>query len=75
MIGSGLKKLAAEYELTIEEGVAYGWLKNCYVAFSEGMGYKRMAIYIGCHHAADDAPPPQEGMLPAHMQAADQVEI
>jgi len=37
------------------------------------MGYKQLSIYIGCHHAPEDAPPPQEGALPDHMQAADQV--
>lgn len=73
MIGSGLKKFAEEYHLTAESGVVHGWLQNCYVAFSEGAGYKRLAIYIGCHHAGEDEHIPEEGTLPAHMQAADQI--
>lgn len=73
MIGSGLKKYANEMNLTVENGVAYGWLKNCYVAFSEGAGYKRLSIYIGCHHAPDEPQALAEGQTPEHLQAADKV--
>ncbi|MBQ4073720.1 MAG: hypothetical protein IJD39_00750 [Clostridia bacterium] len=73
MIASGLKNYASEMNLTIESGVAYGWLENCFVSFSEGAGYKRLSIYIGCHHAPDEEQPVIEGQLPAHFQAADRV--
>ena len=73
MIGSGLKKYAQEMGLTVESGVAYGWLKDCYVALSEGAGYKRLSIYIGCHHAPEEAVAAVEGETPAHLQAADRV--
>lgn len=68
MIGSGLKKLAAQNGLNIDGGVAYGMLKGCYVALSEGKGYKRMSIYVGCHHASDA--PSVEGQIPEHLEAA-----
>ena len=63
MIASGLKNYASEMNLTIESGVAYGWLENCFVSFSEGAGYKRLSIYIGCHHAPDEEQPVIEGQL------------
>ncbi|MBE5786200.1 MAG: hypothetical protein E7324_01520 [Clostridiales bacterium] len=47
MISNGLKKFAEEMNLTVENSVAYGWLKGCLVAFSDGMGFKRLSIYTG----------------------------
>ena len=44
MIGVGLKKLAKEYGLTVEKGVAYGELKGFFVTFKEGSGYKQMMV-------------------------------
>jgi len=44
MIGSGLKKLAQQYGMTVSNGVAYGALMGYATTFSEGAGYK--AIYI-----------------------------
>lgn len=74
MIGSGLKKFSTEYDLTVESGVIHGWLKGCYTTFSEGMGYKRLSIYIGCHHAPDDEQIPADPeSIPAYMAAADRV--
>lgn len=74
MIGGGLKKLAADYDLTVEQGVAYGWLKGCYVTFSEGMGNKRLSLYVGSHHAGMDSQEDrQEGQLPAAMATADRI--
>lgn len=73
MLGSGLKKLASEYQMNIESGVAYGWMKGCFLSLSEGVGYKRMAIYIGSHHAPEEQVALIEGEVPAHMKAADAV--
>lgn len=44
MIGTGLKKIAKEYDLRIQKGVAYGNLRGYAVTFSEGMGYKVLRI-------------------------------
>lgn len=73
MIGSGLKKIAAENGMTIESGVAYGMLKGCYVSLSEGAGYKRMCIYVGCHHRPDEERASKEGEVPEHLQTANAI--
>ena len=44
MIGSALKKLAKEQNMTISGGVAYGSFCGYAVTLSEGSGYKLMAI-------------------------------
>lgn len=44
MIGSGLKKLAKQYGMTISNGVAYGSLKGYATTLSEGANYKRIDI-------------------------------
>ena len=71
MIGSALKRLASENNMMIDGGVAYGALKGCFVSLSEGKGYKRLCIYVGCHHASDE--PTKEGEIPEHLQAANAV--
>lgn len=54
MIGSALKKLAAENGMTVESGAAYGYLQGCFVTLTEGAGYKRMSIYVGGQVSAQD---------------------
>lgn len=44
MIGSGLKKLAKEYGMTIGSGVAYGSLGGFAATLSEGAGFKRIVF-------------------------------
>lgn len=44
MIGSGLKKFAAENGLRVAKGVAYGSLRAFAVTLSEGSGYKQIVI-------------------------------
>ena len=44
MVGSGLKKLAAENNMRISAGVAYGDFRGYAVSFWEGAGFKAMAI-------------------------------
>ena len=44
MIGSGLKKLAAEYGMKVNNGVAYGFIQGYPVTLFEGAGYKAIAI-------------------------------
>ena len=44
MIGSGLKKLAAQYGMKVSSGVAYGDLRGYAVTLWEGSGFKAMAI-------------------------------
>ncbi len=73
MIGSALKKLAVQNGMKIDDGVAYGALKGCFVALSEGAGYKRMCIYLGCYHQSDDERPTREGEIPEHLQVANAV--
>lgn len=46
MIGSGLKKLAAEYGMKVSNGVAYGSLRGYAATFSEGAGYKQIAFSV-----------------------------
>lgn len=73
MVGAALKKLAAENLMTVESGVAYGMLKGCYVSLSEGAGYKRMCIYVGCHHRPEEERAIKEGEVPEHLQAANAI--
>lgn len=44
MIGSGLKKLAQQYGMTVSSGVAYGALMEYATTLSEGAGYKAICI-------------------------------
>lgn len=44
MIGSALKKLAAENGMTVAQGVAYGTLRGYCTTLSEGAGYKQISI-------------------------------
>lgn len=44
MIGSGLKKLAKEYGMLIDKGLAYGSLGGFAVSMSEGSGYKQITF-------------------------------
>lgn len=44
MIGSGLKKLARENGMSIASGVAYGNFRGYTATFSEGSGYKLLAV-------------------------------
>jgi len=44
MVGSGLKKLAEEYGMSVSNGVAYGSMEGFATTFSEGSGYKQIVI-------------------------------
>ena len=44
MVGSGLKKLAGEYNMKIASGVAYGSLGGFAVTLSEGSGWKQIVF-------------------------------
>ena len=44
MIGSGLKKLAKEYGMTVSNGVAYGSLGGYAATLCEGSGWKRIVF-------------------------------
>ena len=44
MIGSGLKKLAAENGMKVSKGVAYGSLRGYAATLSEGAGWKQIAF-------------------------------
>ncbi len=44
MVGSGLKKLAGEYNMKIASGVAYGNLGGFAATLSEGSGYKQIVF-------------------------------
>lgn len=44
MVGSGLKKLARENGMSIASGVAYGNFRGYASTFSEGSGYKLLAV-------------------------------
>lgn len=46
MIGSGLKKYAAELGLKISDGIAYGAYKNYIVTLREGSGWKAVGIAV-----------------------------
>lgn len=49
MVGPGLKKLAQESGMNIASGVAYGSFMGFAVTFSEGSGYKRLAVTTRMH--------------------------
>lgn len=44
MIGAGLKKLAKQYNMKLDAGVAYGNLRGYAVTLFEGVGYKQVNI-------------------------------
>lgn len=44
MIGSGLKKMAAEYGLKVDKGVAYGSLQGYAATMFEGSGWKQIVF-------------------------------
>lgn len=44
MIGSGLKKLAREYGMQVDKGVAYGNLGGFHATMFEGSGYKQIVF-------------------------------
>ena len=44
MIGSALKKLAAQYQMRIDHGVAYGSLSGFAATLSEGSGWKMLQL-------------------------------
>lgn len=66
MIGSGLKKLAAEYGLKVDKGVAYGAMQGYAATMSEGAGWKEIIFAVGF---ADPA------QREAFMQAVNQVNV
>ena len=49
MVGPGLKKLALANGMSIASGVAYGAFMGFAVTFSEGSGYKRLAVTTRIH--------------------------
>ena len=46
MIGSGLKKMAAENGMNVSNGVAYGGLRGYVATLSEGAGWKRIVFSV-----------------------------
>lgn len=48
MIGTALKSLATQLQLTVSNGMAYGYLQGSYVTLSETLFCRRMSIYVGC---------------------------
>ena len=46
MIGSGLKKLAAENAMSVSNGVAYGSLRGYAATLSEGAGWKQVVFAV-----------------------------
>lgn len=55
MIGSGLKKLAAELGMQVSNGVAYGSLRGYAATMSEGAGYKRIDFSVSFPEPAQKA--------------------
>lgn len=52
MIGSGLKKLAAENGMKVSKGVAYGSLRGYAATMSEGAGWKQISFSLAFPDAA-----------------------
>lgn len=48
MIGTALKSLAAQLQLTVSSGMAYGYLQGSYVTLTDHFLCRRMSIYAGC---------------------------
>lgn len=44
MVGTGLKKLAVEYEMQVYSGVAYGMMETFPVTLSECLGSKTLSV-------------------------------
>jgi hypothetical protein len=77
MLSSAMQKLAAANHLKSDANVAYGVVNGCFITLCEGVGYKRMYIYVGCHHKRDDHGNPQitvEGSsIPEHLIVANEL--
>lgn len=65
MIGSGLKKLAAEYGMKVDRGVAYGSMQGYAATLCEGGGWKRITF------STIFADPVQKTMFMDAIQAVD----
>lgn len=52
MIGSGLKKLAAENDMKVSNGVAYGNLRGYAATMCEGAGWKQISFSVSIPDAA-----------------------
>ena len=50
-LSPGLKKLAQEYHLSIQNGAAYGMCQGCFITLMDGLGYKQLSLYLGCSRA------------------------
>ncbi len=77
MLSSAMQKIANANHLRIDQNAAYGIAKGCFITLCEGVGYKRMYIYVGCHHKSDDQGNPQpttEGFsIPEHLIVANEL--
>lgn len=72
MIGTALKSLAAQLQLAVSNGMAYGYLQGSYVTLSETLFCRRMSIYVGC---VDVTLPEGEELSPAAKCSAAIVEM
>lgn len=77
MLSSAMQKIANANHLKLEQNVAYGIVNGCFITLCEGVGYKRMYIYVGCHHKSEDQGNPQitaEGAsIPEHLIVANEL--
>ncbi len=77
MLSSAMQKIANANHLKLEQNVAYGVVNGCFITLCDGIGYKRMYIYVGCHHKSDDQGNPQpttEGFsIPEHLIVANEL--
>ncbi len=77
MLSSAMQKIANANHLKIAQNIAYGIAKGCFITLCEGPYYKRMYIYVGCHHKSDDQGNPQpttEGFsIPEHLIVANEL--
>ena len=47
MLGPLFRDVAAQSNLTVSGGIAYGLLANCFVTLSEDAFLRRISIYVG----------------------------
>lgn len=53
MVGSALRKLAKEHNMTVSDGIAYGAFHGYAVTFFEGNGYKAMIVTTKFQNLSD----------------------
>lgn len=73
MIGSGLKKVALNNGMTVENGAAYGYVHGSWISLNDENGYQRLCIYAGYQKQAEIEPAVDADGTPEHLWVAKEI--